>query len=118
MSNSIPVHETVIPFPRSRAVALDASEREQLDAVTAEFQLTLTREEALRREIGDLLGRQDILTLEFEHRLTKGLELVASLLSLQSQAAKIPEAAEQLSLAARRVGAAGHVHCRLHLLVQ
>jgi two-component sensor histidine kinase len=57
-----------------------------------------------------------MLTQEFEHRLVNGLQMVASLLSMQSQKTESPEAAAQLRIAAKRVAAFGRVHRRLHLL--
>jgi two-component sensor histidine kinase len=84
-------------------------QHEQLDVVSAELQATLIRAETLRDEIDDLLMRQDTSTQEFEHRLVKGLEVIASLLLLQSQAATTCEAAAQLSVAARRIAGAGHL---------
>ena len=59
-----------------------------------------------------------MLAQEFEHRITNGLQLIASLLSSQSRTATTPEACIQLSIAARRVVALGTVHNRLHLLDQ
>jgi two-component sensor histidine kinase len=56
-----------------------------------------------------------MLTQEFEHRITNGLQLIASLLSSQSRTMPTPEACIQLSIAARRVIALGTVHHRLHL---
>jgi len=84
--------------------------------MTAALQAALAREEALLLEKGALLRRQEALAQEFEHRLSNSLQLVSSLLTLQCRTAATPEAAEQLSVAARRVGAVGRVHCRLHLL--
>ena len=60
--------------------------------------------------------RQKMLAQEFEHRLVNGLQLISSLLSLQSRTATTPEAGDQLTVAARRVAALGRVHHRLHLL--
>ena len=74
------------------------------------------REEVLLREKRDLSQRQVMLTQEFEHRLINSLQLIVSLLSLQSRAATTPEAAGSIAVAARRVGALGRVHRRLHLL--
>ena len=41
---------------------------------------------------------------------------IVSLLSLQSRTATTPEAADQLTIGARRVASLGRVHRRLHLL--
>jgi two-component sensor histidine kinase len=57
-----------------------------------------------------------MLAHEFEHRLVNGMQLIVSLLSLQSRTAPTPEAADQLMIAARRVSSLGRVHRRLHLL--
>ena len=57
-----------------------------------------------------------MLAQEFEHRLINGLQLIVSLLSLQSRTATTPEAADQLTIGARRVASLGRVHRRLHLL--
>jgi ABC-type transporter Mla subunit MlaD len=114
MSNSTSAHETIIQFPKSRAVGGDRYE--QFDATTAELQAIFAREKALREEIGDLLRRQATLTQEFERRLANGLELIASLLSLQSQTATTPEATAQLSCAARCIAVMEPLRCRLNLL--
>ena len=66
--------------------------------------------------MSDLAQRQVMLAQEFEHRLINGLQVISSLLSLQSRAAKTSEAADQLTIAAARVAALGRVHRRLHLL--
>ena len=73
------------------------------------------REQELLREKSELLQRQEMLAEEFEHRLVNGLQIVASLLSLQSRTAPTVEAAAQLTIAAERVAAFGRVHRRLHL---
>jgi two-component sensor histidine kinase len=44
------------------------------------------------------------------------LQLISSLLALQSRTTRNPEAAEQLSIAGNRVAALGRVHRRLHVL--
>ncbi len=100
-----------------RAGERDAREQERhLGALAADLQESLARERVLLREKGDLSQRQVMLTQEFEHRLINSLQLIVSLLSLQSRAATTPEASAQLMIAARRVGALGRVHRRLHLL--
>ena len=93
-----------------------ALEQRQVDTLTAELQAARAREEILRRQNLDLVHRQVMLTEEFEHRLINGLQVIASLLSLQSRTASTDEAAAQLASAAGRVAALGRVHHRLHLL--
>jgi len=81
---------------------------------TAQLKNALAREDALLRERSDLLQRHEMMAQEFEHRLFNSLQLIVSLLWLQSRAAATPEAAAQLNIAADRVSALGRVHRRLH----
>ena len=83
----------------------------------------VTEQRVLAREKDELLQQKDILleqkvmlAKEFDHRLMNSLQLISSLLSLQSRAAQNPEAAAQLSIAGNRVAALGRVHRRLHVL--
>jgi len=108
--------ESGFPILFQRAVLRDRSSQKGLDALTKELREALAREQVLLREKDELSRRQAILTQEFEHRLVNGLQLIVSLLSLQSRTATTPEAADQLTIAARRVAALGRVHRRLHLL--
>ena len=105
--------ETGFQFLRPRAAAVGMRQR---DVDVAELQAALAREQVLLRERDVLSQRQVMLAQEFEHRLINGLQLIVSLLSLQSRAAPTPEAAEQLTIAAGRVASLGRVHRRLHLL--
>lgn len=86
------------------------------ETTIAELKAALLREEALLQEKSELLQRQTLLAQEFEHRLINGLQLIVSLLTLQSRAATTDEAAAQLSIASKRVAAIARVHRRLHLL--
>ena len=108
--------ETDLPIPFRRALSRDRSSQKEHDALTAELQAALAREQVLQQEKHELSQRQVMLAQEFEHRLINGLQLIVSLLSLQSRTATTPEAADQLTIAARRVAALGRVHRRLHLL--
>lgn len=99
----------------------DASVRERqeprsYEALAAELEAALAREDACLREKNELSERQVMLAQEFEHRLVNGLQLIVSLLSLQSRTATTPEATDQLMIAARRVASLARVHRRLHLL--
>src|ERR1700722_6141711 len=102
----------------SQWIARRAAESSKTQGATtaARLESALAREAALLRERDDLVQRQEMLTQEFEHRLVNGLQMVVSLLSLQSLKTESPEAAAQLRIAARRVAAFGRVHRRLHLL--
>ncbi len=115
MSDSIPARQSPFQLPWKREVWRDTHEQTQYDALTAELLAARTREGALLREKSDLLQRQDMLAQEFEHRLVNSLQIIVSLLSLQSRTAG-PEAAAQLTIAARRVASFGRVHRALHLL--
>ena len=115
MSDSTSGQEVVFRFPRRPVVRPNTPERVQRDEPTAERQAFRVREEAWLHEKSDLLQRQDLLAREFEHRLINSLQIIVSLLSLQSRTAG-PEAAAQLTAAALRVGAFGRVHRQLHLL--
>jgi two-component sensor histidine kinase len=108
--------ESGFPILFQRGVLRDQSTQKGLDALTKELRDALAREQVLLREKDELSRRQVMLAQEFEHRLINGLQLIASLLSLQSRTATTPEAAEQLTIAARRVSSIGRVHRRLHLL--
>jgi two-component system, sensor histidine kinase PdtaS len=114
VSNPMSAHEIVIQFPKSYPVPCDTCGDERPDAMTARLQATLAREERLRKEIGELLRRQSTLALEFERRLLNGLEVIARLLSSQSQTATTPEAASQLSVVACGIAAIGRWQCRIN----
>src|SRR5665213_1921919 len=106
--------ETAVQFPTRRAIGQRG--RKRFDAMAAELQAALVREQMLLNDKHELSQRQVMLAQEFEHRLVNGLQMVVSLLSLQSRAATTPEAAAQLTIASRRVSALGRVHHRLHHL--
>ena len=76
----------------------------------------LAREEVLLREKDELLNHREILSREADHRLMNGLQMVVSLLSLQSRGEANAQAAEHLSSAANRVATIARIHSRLHSL--
>jgi two-component sensor histidine kinase len=91
-----------------------AGEQTLHETRTAELRASLAREKTLREEKRDLSEHHAMLAQEFEHRFLNGLQLIAGLLSLQSRNTRTPEAAFQLTSAARRVIALGRVHHQLH----
>jgi two-component system, sensor histidine kinase PdtaS len=115
---TIPNVATENQFQRStrRAVSRETRVLKKYLATKVALTAALVREKKLLREKCELLQRQHILAQEFEHRLANSLQLIVGLLSLQSSAATTAEAAEQLTIAAKRVTALGRVHQRLHLL--
>lgn len=108
--------ESEFQFPALRAVVNNGHERQVYETTAEALQAALAREAVLLRERDDLARRQIMLAQEFEHRLVNSVQLIVSLLSLQSRAATTPEATAQLAIAARRIAALGRVHRRLHLL--
>jgi two-component sensor histidine kinase len=61
-----------------------------------------------------LILEQQTLRRESDHRLLNGLQMVVSLLSLQSRTAPTEATAAQLSIAANRVATIERIHRRLH----
>jgi len=115
MSDSIYARENVIQFPVRRAVKRDARRQTQYDALIDQLQAAHAREKVWLREKSDLLQRHVTLSQEFEHRLANSLQMIVSVLSLQSRTAS-PEAAAQLTVAANRIASFARVHRRLHVL--
>jgi two-component system, sensor histidine kinase PdtaS len=74
----------------------------------------LAREEVLVRRVQSVMEEQEVLRDESDHRLLNGLQVVVSLLMMQSRAAT-PDVAAQLSAAAHRVRAIERIHRRLHI---
>ena len=76
----------------------------------------LAREAALLHQKDELLNHREILSREADHRLMNGLQMVVSLLSLQSRGETDAQAAAHLSAAAHRVATIARIHRRLHSL--
>ena len=96
-----------------RNVAAHECEPDGICPVT-ELRDALAREAALLRERDALIERQATLSRESDHRFLNNLQMVSSLLSLQSRAAANPEAASAFALAADRVSTIGRIHRHLH----
>jgi two-component system, sensor histidine kinase PdtaS len=114
MSDSVSAQNVVFQLPWERA-AEPVRRAWRHNALTAELYAARAREEAWRREKSELLQRHDMLAQECEHRLVNSLQIIVSLLTLQSRTAS-PDAAAQLNIAARRIASFGRVHRTLHLL--
>jgi two-component system, sensor histidine kinase PdtaS len=99
---------------RGRVRTGDAHEWDTSEKLRDLLRQSLGREEALLREKNALALEHETLGKESDHRLMNGLQMVVSLLTLQSRSAPTPETAEQLSKAASRVAAIERIHQRLH----
>jgi two-component sensor histidine kinase len=71
-------------------------------------------DESLLRQKDETIRNQALLSNESDHRLLNDLQMVVSLLSLQSRATTNAEAASQLAAAADRIAMIGRIHRRLH----
>lgn len=82
----------------------------------AEFQLreVIALDESLLRQKDETIQNQALLSSESDHRLLNDLQMIVSLLSLQSRATANAEAASQLAAAANRIAMIGRIHRRLH----
>ena len=100
--------------PRLPAPARNLCDPEGMDCQLDALRDALAREEILLREKDALILEQQTLRRESDHRLLNGLQMVVSLLSLQSRAAPTAETAAQLSIAANRVATIERIHRRLH----
>ena len=68
------------------------------------------------RQKDEVIKQLELLSKECDHRLLNDLQMVVSLLSLQSRASTNPETASQLTAAADRITTIGRIHRRLHYL--
>ena len=91
-------------------------ERELKRYRRAEIQLReiIAFDENLLRQKDKTIHNQALLSSEAEHRLLNDLQIIGSLLSLQSRATANAEAASQLAAAADRIAMIGRIHRRLH----
>lgn len=78
------------------------------------FRKVLVRDEAPLLQQDELIQHQALLSRESDHRLLNGLQMIVSLLSLQSRASGNAEVASQLADAADRVATIARIHRRLH----
>jgi two-component sensor histidine kinase len=74
----------------------------------------LAQKESLLRQKDLVIQQQVILGKESDHRLLNGMQMISSLLSLQSRASANAVVASQLAVAANRVATIARVHRDLH----
>lgn len=100
--------------PEPRTVA--SYERELAAAKVTESRLRglLAQDRILLGQKDELIRHQEVLNQECRHRLLNNLQMIVSLLSLQSRSETNTETSARLSVAADRVGAIGRLHRHLH----
>jgi two-component sensor histidine kinase len=104
----------VFPPSEDRTVASYESELSQHRVTEIRLREALAREAALLRQKDKVIQQLELLSKECDHRLLNDLQMVVSLLSLQSRASKNAETASQLAAAANRITTIGRIHRRLH----
>ena len=83
-------------------------------ATEARLRKALARDQALLHEKDELIRQQEMLNQECYHRFLNNLQMIVSVLSLQSRKEENAVAASRLSVAANRVGAIVGLHRHLH----
>jgi two-component sensor histidine kinase len=99
-----------------RSIASYEQELSERRGTEARLREALARVEAMLREKDELIHNREVLNMETDHRLLNGLQMIVSLLSLQSRTEPSSDAAVHLSTAAHRVATLTRVHRRLHTL--
>jgi two-component sensor histidine kinase len=88
----------------------------RLKATETQLRAALARDESLLLQKEELIQRQRVLSRESDHRMLNGLQMIASVLSMQSRTTTNAETAAQLTAAANRVATIERVHRKLHRL--
>jgi two-component system, sensor histidine kinase PdtaS len=95
------------PLAMCAAIETGHKELERLNRIEAQLREAMNREQVLLEQKDELIRHKDLMSRESDHRLMNGLQMVSSLLSLQSRGAQNAKAAEQLKIAANRVATIG-----------
>ena len=111
-----PLPSPVFASPGHRTVASYECELAGHRSTELRLRAALEREETLLRQKDELIQQRELLSKESDHRLLNNLQMIVSLLSLQSRSSANAGAAAQLAVAANRVATIGRVHQRLHCL--
>ncbi len=100
-----PAWRTIASYERELSERRENEIRLRSELIQAQTQLH-TKDELVRQ--------QEVLNRECHHRLLNNIQMIVSILSLQSRTEQNPEAAARLLVAANRVGAIAVLHRHLH----
>ena len=97
------------------ASQMDITDRVEVQLFLTEQREVLEREVARRtKDLQDALTAKTLLIHEVDHRVKNNLQMISSLLAMQSRGVKDPLASDILKGALQRVEAIGTVHRRLY----
>lgn len=100
--------------PEHRTAASYERELERYRRAELQLREIIALDESLLRQKDETIRNQALLSSESDHRLLNDLQMIVSLLSLQSRATTNAETASQLVAAADRIAMIGRIHRRLH----
>ena len=105
-----------MPFEKAKCCTVADCEREiaRLRCNEALLQEALARDEKLLHQKDEAINYQSLVSKESDHRLLNEMQMVASLLSMQSRTSSNAETTEQLIVAANRVSMIARIHRLLH----
>lgn len=109
---AVPAEVVEAPLYRHRAWMVIAGAAALL--LTLLLAGTLLRSASRLREEQSLVRQKDVLLREINHRIKNNLQVIASLINLQTDRARLPETRRELGTIARRVIALNLVHEQLH----
>ena len=97
------------------ASQMDITDRVEVQMFLTEQRENLEREVARRtKDLQEALAAKTLLIHEVDHRVKNNLQMISSLLAMQSRGVKDPQASDILKGALQRVEAIGTVHRRLY----
>jgi two-component sensor histidine kinase len=102
--------------PISGKVASYERELAEHERIELRLREIIAQNEGLLRQKDALIQNQELLSKESDHRLLNDLQMIVSLLSLQSRASANADTAAQLAAAADRIATIGRIHRHLHSL--
>ena len=105
---------TTFESPEFRTVASYKRRLTAYRRTETRLRAALARDDALLHQKDELIQNQALLSKESDHRLLNDLQVVVSVLSLQSRASANVEVASQLAAAADRIATIARMHRRLH----